>query len=856
MPASRSVRRSFPMRPLAAALAVLLFADPLAHHAHARAPAPPRSGSTIAVTDCSEGALRDAVAGATDGATVDLTALSGCTITLTAGEIAIGVDDLTVQGPADTSLTLSGNHASRVFRHTGHGLLTLDHLAITDGNYTRPYDQGKYTVYHGTGGAVHSDGDVTLSSSSLTGSSVCYPVGDHQYNEGYGGGVFAEGEVSVIRSTVSGNAACGTVLPSPLGIVSYHGGAGGGIFAGGDLYVSYSTISGNTAYAKGGGGVYGEGNVIVAHSAITNNHGFQKGGGVAIRQNENLPIGDALVSLMVRASTISGNTAMDGGGLASMYGSPVDVYDSTIALNTASREETDGWFGGGGGVCVNGYSLRLANSIVASNTAHNNGHDVTLFNIAGPTPPIAGDHNIVMSSSPAAPPDTIATDPGLLPLADNGGPTPTHALAPGSVAIDAGRPSIGLFVDQRGPGFPRATGAAADIGAFESGTPPPPVSDCSEAAVRAAIANAPDGRIVDLSPLSHCTITLADGAFTSAVDNIAIIGPGDRTLTFDGGRHDRVILHSGGGVLKLDHLDITRGYIDGGKYAGGAVFSGGSIVLASSRVTQSMIGGAADNTQAFGGGGLYALRNVTLDESVVSGNESHGRAGGICALVGDVTVSNSTISDNHSDLEGGGVFAPGCLGVCTVGEFTTTIENSTISGNTTGTNGGGVHVTYGNVVVRNSTITANAALDAVAGGGGIFVRNVVNGAPLAPAITIVSSIVAGNTSASPAADIGGLTSVVVEGDHDIIRAMYGAPPAGTLAVDPGLLPLGDHGGPTPTHALATDSPAIDRGSNPGHFADDQRGTGYPRVSGPATDIGAFELPQPVVLDRIFTNGFD
>jgi hypothetical protein len=167
-----------------------------------------------------------------------------------------------------------------------------------------------------------------------------------------------------------------------------------------------------------------------------------------------------------------------------------------------------------------------------------------------------------------------------------------------------------------------------------------------------------------------------------------------------------------------------------------------------------------------------------------------------------------------------------------------------------------VHVTYGNVVVRNSTITANAALDAVAGGGGIFVRNTVNDVQLEPAITIVSSIVAANKSANPAADIGSFTSLVVEGDHDIIAAMNGTPPIDTLVGNPGLLPLGDYGGPTPTHALAADSLAIDHGSNPGRFASDQRGAGYPRVFGSDTDIGAFEFSQPVVVDRIFTNGFD
>ena len=854
MHARRRVLRSCPKRPLAAALAALLAAGPLAHEAQARVSASVPDASTVAVAACNETALRNAIAGAASGSTVDLTALSGCTITLTAGEIIVGVDDLTVQGPEDKSLTLSGNHASRVFHHAGHGLLTLDHLAITAGNYTRAYDQGKYTVYKGTGGAVHSDGSVTLSSSTLTNSSVCHAVGSNEYNEGIGGGVFAEGDVSVIGSTVSGNTACGAVVPNIFAL-SYNGGAGGGIYAGGNAYVSYSTISGNSAYAKGGGGLYGRGNITIDHSAITGNDAVQKGGGVSIRQSENTSVGDTLVGLTVRASTISGNTANDGGGLASLYGSPVDVQDSTIAFNTASRDVLNGWFGGGGGVCGNG-PLRLANSIVSNNTTHNNGADVSLFNLAGPMPSFTGDHDIVVNSLPAPPPGTIAADPGLLPLADNGGVTRTHALASGSVAIDAGRPLSGLFSDQRGSGFPRTNGAAADIGAFESGTPSPPVTTCSEAAVRAAIAAAPDGGIVDLSALSHCTITLADGAFTSAVDDIAIVGPADRTLTFDGNHHDRVITHNGGGVVKLDHLNISNGYIVGGKYAGGGVFSSGSIVLAGSKVSQNTIGGPRGNTQAFGGGGLYALRDVTLDQSVVSGNESHGRAAGIFSTAGDVTIRNSTISDNHSDLEGGGVFAPGCFGVCTAGAYTTTIENSTISGNTSGTNGGGVHTTYSNLVVRNSTITANAALDAAAGGGGIFVRNVVNGVQLAPAITITSSIVAGNTSASAYADIGSPAGIVVEGGHDIIQSMSGGPPVGTLAVNPGLLPLGDYGGPTPTHALAAGSPAIDQGSNPGHLIHDQRGAGYPRVFGAGVDIGAFELSQPVVSDRIFMDGFD
>src|SRR4029079_18609247 len=67
------------------------------------------------------------------------------------------------------------------------------------------------------------------------------------------------------------------------------------------------------------------------------------------------------------------------------------------------------------------------------------------------------------------PGDQINTDPFLGPLQDNGGPTLTHALLPGSPAIDAGDPNFTPppHYDQRGPGFSRVFGGRIDIGSFE-----------------------------------------------------------------------------------------------------------------------------------------------------------------------------------------------------------------------------------------------------------------------------------------------------------------------------------------------------------------------------------------------------
>lgn len=114
----------------------------------------------------------------------------------------------------------------------------------------------------------------------------------------------------------------------------------------------------------------------------------------------------------------------------------------------------------------------MQSSIIAGNSA---GDDADYAPDLGAGYPmtIAGSNNLVVSSDATLPVDTLDVDPLLLPLADNGGPTRTHALGEGSPGIDAGNNSGNLAFDQRGSGFPRVVGAAADIGAFEVRTETP-----------------------------------------------------------------------------------------------------------------------------------------------------------------------------------------------------------------------------------------------------------------------------------------------------------------------------------------------------------------------------------------------
>ena len=107
--------------------------------------------------------------------------------------------------------------------------------------------------------------------------------------------------------------------------------------------------------------------------------------------------------------------------------------------------------------------IDLESTIVAGNTIGDNADD-----IFAPGGTVEGSHDLIgVAPAMTLPADTIGGDPQLLPLADNGGPTMTHALAAGSPAIDAGSNPLALSFDQRGEGFVRVFGSAADIGAFE-----------------------------------------------------------------------------------------------------------------------------------------------------------------------------------------------------------------------------------------------------------------------------------------------------------------------------------------------------------------------------------------------------
>src|SRR5262249_5955241 len=233
-----------------------------------------------------------------------------------------------------------------------------------------------------------------------------------------GGGIFASGNVKLVASTVSGN--------------SSFTGPGGGIVSEGMLRIQDSTIAYNDSVASGGG-VWSSKKLTVQSSTIAHNRSKTAGGGI---WNGG--------TLAINNSSVSGNTTLsgDGGGIAHGVGA-LTVHNSTVAYNHAGVN--------GGGISMNfGTVLLMANTIVAKNGAAIGPDFLGILSASG--------HNLFSNSSGGTgyvSTDLLNVDPKLGPLTDNGGPTLTHALLPGSPALDAGDNADAPEWDQRGPGYPR-----------------------------------------------------------------------------------------------------------------------------------------------------------------------------------------------------------------------------------------------------------------------------------------------------------------------------------------------------------------------------------------------------------------
>ena len=643
--------------------------------------------------------------------------------------------------------------------------------SLVSGNFTR-----------GTGGGISIENGSLIVDNSV--------IDTNQASQSRGGGVFsASSDVTISNSTLSENSAR----------------EGGGIFSSsGVVTISDSSISGS--FSNEGGGISTiDADVILDRSTVRNNF---SGNGAGIFTS--------FGSLTISNSTISANN--NGGGIRA-FAADVNINSSTVTKNFTPF--------GAGGILINSSSsaaepslLTINNSIIADNFNRDSIGDIDIG---------VGDYGefaeaaIVVSSSligdnrgsrltpaPIGSPDAngniignflVPIDPLLEDLADNGGPTQTHALLPGSPAIDAGETT--LTIDQRGELRPNDGGDGPDIGSFEQQLLTLVVDTSNDLldgdfstgnqSLREAIERANsnegvdtiffdaqvfDGGADDVIRLLHGQLEITEGIVIDSGD-LQIVVSGDssgndifdpETFITDIAASDSIgSLSDNSRVFNIETSADELVSISGLTVTGGnAIEDGGGIAVSFAAV--ELIGVNVSGNQSIGsGGGIRTIGQLTLEESTVSGNFSYSEAvsnggfGGGIAVFGSevVTLNNSTVSENSATINGGGIYAaPGVTlvnssvvdnssdgeggGISTTAGVVT-LTDSTVSGNQSEQDGGGIQNRFGPVSLFASTVTGNSATGTFANGGGIATRS--------NSISLTNSTVSGNQSQ---ADGGGI----------------------------------------------------------------------------------------------------
>ncbi len=338
--------------------------------------------------------------------------------------------DLTLSGAGWTSSVVDGNSLDRVFDVFTPAAVVLSGLTVQNGRL----DAADGPAYSGGGIRQNYPGSsLTLDQVRVQGNTAGDSGGGLYNNAGtailqgalvvgnqarYAGGLRNTGTMTLLDTTVSGNQS------------TYYG---GGLLSSSRLVLTSSTIDANTAGTNGGGVYVPLGTATLENSTISGNRANAgTGGGVWIYYQ----------AVMTATNvTIGGNGP--GGGIFNYHEQGRNQADSVPQALLQ--------FG----------NIRLVNTIIGNNQLADCDRSPT-------SPPIESwGHNLDSDStcSLGQPTDLPGVDPLLAPLADNGGPTPTHALLPGSPAIDAGDDAACPATDQRGVARPQ--GPHCDIGAYE-----------------------------------------------------------------------------------------------------------------------------------------------------------------------------------------------------------------------------------------------------------------------------------------------------------------------------------------------------------------------------------------------------
>ncbi|RIK36751.1 MAG: hypothetical protein DCC55_26355, partial [Chloroflexi bacterium] len=410
--------------------------------------------------------------------------------------------DITIIGPTSNGITLarSGSSNFRLFHVMSTGNLTLRNITLRNGvaaggsGWSSQLPDQYGNIYEGgaggggaagMGGAIFNEGSLTIENSTLSSNRAIGGVGGFGGAGGEGnggGGVGQDGFSGWLPSDIIGNPGQGGGPNGGTGNIDTptDGGNGGGGGGSG----SFSANGGNGGFGGGGGGNR-------AASGATGLGGFGGGNSDRSAAGGGAGMGGAIFNrggtVAITNSTLSQNSAQGGsafGGVAGAghgLGGALFNLDGTVTLQFSTLSDNDVTTGFGnaprvdGGAIfnkqLNGAAILTLDNTILANTAND---QTDLYNDGGS---ITGSQSNIIETNAAGANGAAAEllianngDPKLGTLADNGGPTYTHALLTGSPALDVtanGSYGCGTTIatDQRGIVRPRGT--SCDIGAFE-----------------------------------------------------------------------------------------------------------------------------------------------------------------------------------------------------------------------------------------------------------------------------------------------------------------------------------------------------------------------------------------------------
>ncbi len=670
------------------------------------------------------------------------------TITLTTGQLRLsnttGTQSIT---GSVAGVTVSGNHASRVFQVNGGVTASIWGLTIADGNASQ-------------GGGVYNSGTTTLTECTLSGNFGV--IGGGMFNAPYG-------DTTLTNCTLSGN-------------TSYYGGGMINYFSA-EATLTNCTVSGNTAY-NGGGGLFNfYGAVTLTNAIIAGNNSDISG--FAVSGTHNL-IGNGgsgglidgvdgnIVGVANPLLTPLGNYGGPTQTMALLPGSAaIDAGTSTDAPSTDQRGESRFGAFDIGAFESQGFSFTavpgstpqssdigtafanpLAVNVVANNPIEPVDGGVVNF-VANPAgngaSAIFSASSAVISGGVAgitAAPNNVLSDPDSYTVDASAG-----ALSATFDLTNTGTPFAALVVnttsDLLAPG-PGLLSLREAIGF--ANTDPLGTSDISFDVFVFAL--------IETITLTTSQLELTHGTDTITGPAAGVIVNGDglyRVFQVDAGVTATItgltitggIAGNGGGLYNLGTTTLTGCTVSGNSASsGGGLFnSGGTLTLNNTTVSgnSATSGGGifnaygvltmsgcivSGNTAGYFGGGIYDRGGIaTLTDCLLSGNSAAFYGGGIINVYGTDTLTDCIVSGNSSSnpgfSHGGGV-----------ANFygSTTLTNVDVSGNSA-RDGGGVWSRGGGISLTDCTISGNSATS----GGGIF--------QLYGALTMNGSLVSGNTAA-------------------------------------------------------------------------------------------------------------